>query len=269
VKKYLLILLFLTVIPFAHAEDQLPLPIDTCLQQLKYGLPTEHGDIVKICRHAYISAYDKTAKIPQWVAYNVEPKNAIGCVPRESNFAVETTVPPDARARTSDYAGSGFDIGHMADAASMSWSAQTEDESFILSNASPQTPNLNRGIWKLLEIKIRVWAYAGRSMTVYTGGIYDEHSHKIGDGVVVPDKFYKIVVDNTTGESLAFLFDNEPIYHNDLNRHIVPVAVIEAVTGLTFPIPGDKHIEGTLWPADGRKLKHDKRRVCNTKTKPI
>lgn len=263
-KKYILTVLFVLVSFVAKADDQPTLPLDTCLQQLKYGLPTEHGTIVKLCRHAYISAYDTHAKIPLWVAYAVEPKNAIGCVPRSNNFTVETTVPPDARSHTSDYAGSGFDIGHMADAATMSWSDQAENESFILSNTSPQTPNLNRGIWKLLEIKIRVWAYAGRAMTVYTGGVYDENSHKIGNDVVVPDKFYKIIVDNSTGDSLGFIFDNEPTDSKDISKHIVPIAVIEAITGLTFPVPGDKNHTGQLWPADSKKLVSAKRKLCKT-----
>lgn len=237
--------------------------LSSCYTQMPFGLPSVRPDVVNLCRYAYIAAHDNKAKIPLWVAYLVEPKNAIGCVPRSDRFISDKTLPPNSRAVPNDYRDSGYDIGHMADAASMSWSSQAEFESFILSNTSPQHPNLNRGIWKLLEIKIRVWAYSGRSMSVYTGGIWDEHSGKIGSGVVVPDKFYKIVVDNTTGASVAFLFDNEPQINKNLSRFIVPVAVVEAISGLTFPVPGDKNIEGTLWPADSRNFIMNKRIKCN------
>lgn len=246
-------LLFGTVA--AHANN-------ACDQQIPYGLPSIRENVTLLCRYAYVSAHDNTAKIPVWVAYLVEPKNAIGCVPRSDRFIPDTTLPEQARSRPDDYADSGYDIGHMADAASMSWSSQAELESFILSNAAPQNPNLNRGIWRLLEIKIRVWAYAGRSMRVYTGGIWDHESERIGRGVVVPDRYYKIVVDNTTGESIAFLFDNEPQTQKNLAKFIVSVAEIEQATGLRFPITGDKSQINQLWPADIKRLIEGKRAKC-------
>lgn len=235
---------------------------NACEQQIPYGLPSVRENITLLCRYAYVSAHDNQAKIPAWVAYAVEPKNAIGCLPRSDRFIPDAALPERFRAHPSDYADSGYDIGHMADAASMSWSSRAELESFILSNAAPQNPNLNRGLWKLLEIKIRVWAYAGRSMRIYTGGIWDHESTRIGNGVVVPDKFYKIVVDNNTGETLAFLFDNEPQTKKDLSKFIVPVSKIELATGLQFPIATDKTQTNQMWPADIKKLIEGKRAKC-------
>lgn len=257
--KILVLLFGIFVSSSAYSQDI----SNSCHLQIPQGLPSTKGDITTICRYAYIVAHDNQAKIPLWVTYRVEPKNAIGCVPRLDRFIPDYRISESARSHPEDYAGTGYDIGHMADAASMSWSDLAEEESFIMSNAAPQAPNLNRGIWKLLEIKIRVWAWAGRDMTVYTGSVYDEASEHINNKVTVPDKFYKIVVDNTTGESIAFLFNNEPTENKDLTRYIVPVSVVEAVSGLEFPNIRNKDQEGILWPADSRKFRTDKRKKCS------
>jgi endonuclease G len=69
----------------------------------------------------------------------------------------------------SDYTNSGFDRGHLAPAGDMKWSETAMDESFLMSNISPQKPAFNRGIWKKLEEKIRSWAIENDSIIVVTG----------------------------------------------------------------------------------------------------
>jgi endonuclease G len=68
-----------------------------------------------------------------------------------------------------------------------------------MTNMSPQAGSLNRGIWKLLETSVRGWVVQrNQSYTIYVGGVYDANDPKIGQGVVVPHGFYKIVVNNQT-----------------------------------------------------------------------
>lgn len=257
--KFISVLL-LTVISFPAFADNI------CAINLQFGIPTVKSTVKPICKTAFITAYDYSAKIPNWVAYTVTPDTAIGCVKRSSGFREEEGVPTRFRSKSSDYAKTGYDIGHMADAASMSYNPITENESFVLSNTAPQEPSLNRGIWRILEIKIRAWAYSGKHVTVYTGTIYDNKSVKIGNGVVVPDKFYKIVVDNTTNSVAAFLFDNEPTIDKNLVNYQTTVADIEQQSGLVFPVPGDKTQIGKIWPANSRQLAKDKKITCGVNT---
>ena len=53
-------------------------------------------------------------------------------------FAEDTTVPVGFRARLADYFRSGFDRGHMAPAADAKFSQAAMNETFILTNISPQ-----------------------------------------------------------------------------------------------------------------------------------
>lgn len=54
-----------------------------------------------------------------------------------------------------DYAGSGFDRGHLLPSADRDDSRAENDATFYLSNVSPQYPKLNRNQWRLLEEQVR------------------------------------------------------------------------------------------------------------------
>jgi endonuclease G, mitochondrial len=103
---------------------------------------------------------------------------------------------------------------------------------------APQAPNLNRGIWKNLETQVRTWAKASGEVRVITGPIFSETSKHIGpDNVVVPDKFFKIVVDETGDrtEAIAFEFENHD-YDQTLpfDGFVVSIDQIEDETGFDF-----------------------------------
>ena len=55
------------------------------------------------------------------------------------------------------YRGSGYDRGHLKPAADSKGSMEEMESSFLMTNMAPQTPNLNRGIWKQLEEAVRNW----------------------------------------------------------------------------------------------------------------
>ena len=235
----------------------------SCAVNLPLGIPTVKENVKLICKTAFITAYDYSAKIPSWVAYNVSHDHAVGCAVRSHTFYVERGVPASVRAHTKDYRKSGYDTGHLADAASMSYDPQVSVESFTLSNTAPQNPGMNRGIWSNLELHVRSWAFNGRSLTVYTGGIYNNLSKKIGSGVVVPDKFFKIVIDNTTNQSLAFIIDNNSQSDRSLSTSQTSIAEVERQSGLVFPVSGDKTLIRVMWESDANELHRAKQDKCN------
>ena len=111
-----------------------------------------------ICRGGYILEHNNQAKIPGWVAWTLTPDHVISCLPRDDAFAIDQSLGANS-AKPSDYAGSGYDQGHLANDADMSWDDQVEHESFYMSNMSPQLPSVNRGTWKNLESAARAWVY--------------------------------------------------------------------------------------------------------------
>lgn len=62
----------------------------------------------------------------------------------------------------------------------MSESERTMDESFFMSNMSPQNPSFNRGAWARLEQVVRRFAYSEGSVFVITGLIVAEDDKTLG-----------------------------------------------------------------------------------------
>jgi endonuclease G len=176
-------------------------------------------------------------------------------------------LPPNRRATPEDYAGTGYDKGHMANDTSQNWDVKVEEESFIMSNMTPQLPGLNRGIWKLLETSSGAWVFStGHTLAITAGPIYDPVKDKrIGKNkVVVPNAFYKIVTDTTTGATLAFIFPQQGGLGNDLSKFQTTVAEIEKQTGVEFTLPKghDKNAKEPMWKTDFKSVEESKKKVC-------
>lgn len=265
--RFILIVAFFAMIPaISLGQQPPPRPLHECAEQAPYGFPEARRENQSvICRTAYVLMHDNDARIAAWVAYTLRSERTIGCFPRVNAFAPDLSIPRGQRAELVDYAGSGYDTGHIANNADMSWDPAVARESFILSNMAPQIPALNRGAWRQLESAIRAWAYAsGSSLTIYSGSIYDINtSRRIGpNGVVVPGSFYKIVINNSTRQSLAFLFPHLDV--NDFRSVQVAVSAVENASGIRFPIPDDRNAVHRVWNIDTSALLAARRRACGT-----
>jgi endonuclease G len=126
------------------------------------------------------------------------------------------------RARVSDYKNSGYDRGHLAPAADFS-DKQSYEESFILSNISPQVGGFNRVYWKAIERFTRGLTSNYDKVHIVTGPLFLPKMSEdgqftvsypvIGQGVPVPTHFFKVIVGETGGLfwSSAFLLPNHEI----------------------------------------------------------
>jgi len=270
--KKLLIALALFVGLSAQAWDQRqPLPVNECKVHSPYGLADTKKALNYICRQGYLVVYDAPAKIPAYVAYTLQPANALGCVARTNAFAADQSV--KGGAKPDDYAGTGYDKGHVSPDGDLSWDVQVEFESFLMTNMVPQAGSLNRGIWKLLETSVRGWTVQSNTpYTIFGGGIYNDQDKKIGSGVVVPHKFYKIVINQKTNEYAAWMFPHVAPYPNlgnDLTKYRVRVVDVEKESGITFYVPktGKELAPGSEWKVDFGKLTKDKRAKCGADSK--
>jgi endonuclease G len=260
-----LTLLLLTFLTFnAYAWDQRdPLPQDSCKIHSPYGFSQPSKAVQPICREAYFVAYDAPAKIPVYVAYTLEPKNALGCFPRTNAFVADKSI--TGGATPSDYVSTGYDKGHAAPDGDLSWTQQVEYESFLMTNMYPQLPGFNRSTWKLLETTIRGWAVQlNNPYTIYVGGVYDEQDKKIGNGVVVPHAFYKIVINNQTNEVAGWWFPHTERLGTDLTKFRRPVKEIQQDIGFkfAFPLVYKELAVGQEWKVDFGALTKAKRTRC-------
>ena len=266
-KKFLAFVIF-AVATAAQAWDQRsPLPPQQCAIHSPYGFAQTQRATQPICREAYLVAYDAPVRIPAYVAYTLQPQNALGCFPRTNAFVADQSI--QGGATPADYAGTGYDKGHAAPDGDLSWSQQVEYESFLMTNMYPQHGSLNRGIWKLLETSVRGWAVQRNQIyTIFVGAYYGPGDETIAGGkIVVPHGFYKIVINNATKEIAGWAFPHTKPYQNlgnDLTKFRVPVAQIQQTAGVKYAFPAGavEIAPGKEWPVDYGALTNAKRAKC-------
>jgi endonuclease G len=264
--KFLLGLL-LVVSASAQAWDQrAPLPVQQCQVHSPYGFAETQRQAQAICREGYLVAYDAPVKIPVYVAYTLKPENALGCFPRTNAFVADQSL-NGTGARPDDYAGTGYDKGHAAPDGDLSYNQMVEYESFLMTNMYPQHGSLNRGIWKLLETSVRGWAVqTNQSYTIYVGAMYGAGDESF-KGIIIPHAYYKVVINNQTGEVAAWRFPHTKPYvnlGNDLTKFRAPIAQVQQEAGVRFKFPGNAKelAPGTEWKVDFGQLTNAKRAKC-------
>lgn len=274
-KKLLYIIGALLVLSYCSSSNAWtqrdPLPAAQCSVHAVYGAPIAKKTLTQICRQAYLVGYDADSKIPEYVEWTLTPDHALGCVERSNAFTADNSV--KGGATPDDYTKTGYDKGHMAPDGDQSWDQQVEYESFLMTNMTPQAGSLNRGIWKLLETSFRGWVVQGNTnYTAISGAVYDNTDKKIGNGVVVPHAFFKVVFNDKTGEYAGWEFPHVAPYPNlgnDLTKFRKPVKDIMTESNIIIMLPKNgKELEiGKEWPVDFGKLTSAKKTKCGANAK--
>ncbi len=197
-------------------------------------LPTSTTN--QIVKHNYYSlSYNEKYEQAEWVAYELKK----GYV-RSSNFDrpyfIEDPKVKTGSADWRNYKKSGYDKGHLCPAGDMEFEINAYNDTFFTSNISPQVHDFNGGVWNRLEQKVRYWATKYDGVYVITAGVLESNLKTIGqDKVLVPNYFYKILLDNSNGEykMIAFLVPNEKS-DKALYSFVVSVDSIEKMTGINF-----------------------------------
>jgi endonuclease G len=231
-KKLLAVLLFVPLSVLAQIAQQCP----QFLPNGPVAYQAQPGD-QELCKTNYAVIHKCSVKAPAAVFEHITPQAISGPAKRQDDFRPDSEVHEQCRATLSDYAGNLYDRGHMSAAGNNTQTREIMSESFFLSNMVPQTPNNNRGIWRILEMQIRDQVKeSGQSLYVVSGGIYDPGHLKIGNGVGVPTRLYKIIINKQTGRVTAFLMPNSALPVADLLKYQTTVEEVETATGMKFKV---------------------------------
>lgn len=188
-----------------------------------------------IVRHkAFVLNYREEYEQASWVLHRLE-KEAVDGREARSNEFIEDPLVETGSAHTRDYSRSGYDRGHLCPAADFKHNKELQDETFYMSNMSPQNPDFNRGIWSNLEDKIRHWVINRKQLIIVTGPVLKNGLQTIGKNnlIAVPKSFYKIVYDPETDEAIAFLIPNEGSTKS-IKSFAVSINTIEKLTSIDF-----------------------------------
>ena len=193
---------------------------------------TYSQDIVTIKHKAYKTTYSKSKQYPVKVEWWLT-KRMLGCdvkIKRTDNFGPDPKLLKETNLQQY-YNSSGYDRGHNFPAADASCDLTSMVESFYFSNMTAQTPQLNRGDWKMVEELTRLEALQDDSVHVWTGSVGE--IKKIGK-MSIPKQCWKVIHVKKTNEWFAFLFNNDNTKANGINDNKVEVKVIEQLTGFKF-----------------------------------
>ncbi len=179
--------------------------------------------------------YNEDHEQAEWVAYELSRARL------DENWAERpNTFRPDPNVRTEsatprDYSSSGYDKGHLCPAADMAFDTRAIDETFYMSNISPQRPPFNMGIWRELEELTRDWARKFKRLYVVTGPVLTQTNlGQIGfSKVTVPGSFYKVLVAPDQQRAIAFVLPNQ-VSEKPVMDYALTIDEVEAATGINF-----------------------------------
>jgi endonuclease G, mitochondrial len=134
----------------------------------------------------YKANFSNTLHQPRWVSYKLY-KGGGDCDRDGMNFKCDEAGLECAT--DEDYAHSGYDKGHLANAEDFASDCDKDELTFRYYNCLPQTVNLNRGIWKRNETEIRKWSQ-DEKLYIICGGFFG--SKKVGNSAV-PNYCWKVV----------------------------------------------------------------------------
>lgn len=205
-------------------------------------LTPENVDDQIVYRNGYTLSYNETHEQPNWVFYILKPSDLIceNKAKRKDNFKIDEHIATGS-ATLEDYTNSGYDRGHLKASADESCDQIQMDETFLMSNMSPQTPGFNRGVWKNLESHVRNLALNNDSLYIYTAGVLTHIINTIGPNKVsVPEAYYKIIFAFKGGEVKisAYLIPNSKTTKPYMD-FLTSIDKIQTETGILFPKPKD------------------------------
>ena len=219
-------------------------------QIMKYGFPSL--DNIRSFDD-FILSYDRKTRTASWVFEHLTPehvKHNKEVDRSKCDFKPDESIHPFFRADNNDYRKSGYDRGHLAAAGNHKRHQKHLEQTFYLSNISPQVGSgFNRDAWNHLERYVRKLTKIYPNVYVCTGPLYlprKETDGKlyvkyevIGDkNVAVPTHFFKIIVGETADKKLemeSYVMPNQVIPSDTpLDNYKVPPESIERAAGLLF-----------------------------------
>ena len=223
----------------------------------RVGAPAP-SDIRILDRGHFKIGWSDSLRHPVWCAYHVTPDAHHDAERRAflNDRAVAAAPRPD------DYKNSGYDRGHMAPnyAIASRYGAEAQRLTFMMSNIAPQTPALNRGVWRDVEHRIaELWTARYGEIWVVVGCISHPGGQKIpGTNIDIPTDFYQVVIaqEGMDVRAMAMIFRQKISWHEWAARNLVTIDELEQLTGLDFnpelpafiQDPLESDLPTRLWP---------------------
>lgn len=201
------------------------------------GAPRGPAGVRLLGNEGYVVGYSDALGNPLWAAYRAQDIEPVTAPPRPEQFVLD--LRSAARIEPADYAGSGYDRGHLAPnfIIATRYGRRAQEETFLMTNITPQRHSLNSGLWRELEQRIAS-GYSARfgEIWVVAGPVFGEKPPRLRRRVAVPEACYMILLDESAGRvrTTAYLFPQKAPPDGRLDDYLVTIDEIERRTGLDF-----------------------------------
>ena len=217
----------------------------------------------------YAIGYDARWHHPRWVAFRFDTETRPTRVKRSGKFTFDPLLAPSERLTGQTYPGKVYDRGHLVASHDRVFSQEANEQTFYMSNMTPQVKQFNQKYWVALE---RLVQDLGRNnsfadtLYIAKGGAINDPNDFVevltveGKKVPVPRHNYMALlkVKNGTYSSIGFWLENKDYGRagkkEDMVKHAVTIAKLEELTGINFfhnlPDAIEKRIESYYSFAD-------------------
>lgn len=221
----------------------------------------------------YCLEYDKSKLHSRWIAFRFDGDTRERAVSRSNEPFADDPEIDDALHIGRNGFGSGYDRGHLCASADRLYSTAANENTFFMTNMSPQLSSFNQGYWVTFEGYVqKLGRNESFSDTLYVvkGGTVKDNQIKTylnrpnGTRVAVPKYYYMALlkVKNGVYSSIAFWMEHKEYGYSNKDHaprsviatHAVSVNRLEELTGIDFfynlPDAKEEEIEDQLFPAN-------------------
>ena len=171
-------------------------------------------DSVFVKTEIFTAVYSEVLQQPKWVKYQVKCPNGTASRKGMDFYTTKEIITSD----NADYVNNVWDKGHCAPAADFNCTKEMLHKTFSYINCVLQNQYLNRGVWRLLEVRERDLAKV-YLVNVEIKPVFSKKSLKLPTGATVPDGFYKIIYYNKIKE--IYYFPNEKPTTSDYKQYLL------------------------------------------------
>lgn len=214
----------------------------------------------------YSMLFDKTRKMALWVAYPLN-SSYTGNIkrPKDWSFAPGISEADQIDVRTKSYLyDQVYNRGHQLPNGDRNGNATAQNQTFFVTNQTPQAANMNGGIWRNLEDYVRKLSEdtGVDTLFVVTGPLFEGAAQytptKTGQSVQVPSAYFKAIATVTRtkdykqvtfAKTIAWIIPNtDDVAKNDYTTYQLPVAGVEKRTGyILFPAIPEQYKTTITW----------------------
>lgn len=199
----------------------------------------------------YCLEYDRTKWHSRWVAFRFDGNTRAKRVSRK-DYSIKPQYPADPKlnpnyALPDDASFNGYDHGHLCASADRLYSREGNDQTFYMTNMSPQIGNFNSAYWSVLENLVQDKGRdASFSDTLYVckGGTIEDGqfmTRVAGSRIVVPKYYFMALlkVKNGAYNAIAFYMQHKDYgrtspSRSEMSKHAMSVDELEELTGIDF-----------------------------------